>query len=382
MRLPLQILNGMEINWTTHKEIPQRLHRSFALIFADNKAEDLIENIHTEIRMIRVSNTLFFPVSVNSKVRTNTFVCSPYTAYALYAKDELKLKVPNKLLQLPILAVIKLMGLFLKVGKIDKNIHINNFLLSTNPYQEWHGSEIEALTQFIQRNYPRHAILFRSLNNYQHQHLITQFEKNGYLKIGSRQVYIYDMNYEQWIHHNNNKNDRRLIRKQGLTYLSHEEMRPYLAEANALYNLLYIEKYSQYNPQFNVRYFEECYEKEIMHFQGYANKDGKLKAFAGLFILDNTITSPLVGYDIYASQKEGLYVHAINLVMKYKFESNKLLNLSSGAAQFKRIRGGVPSMEYTVVYTQHLPLLRRIVWRFLQFISNKIGIPLIEKYEL
>ena len=65
MRLPLQILNGMEINWTTYKEIPQGLHRSFALIFADNKAENLIENIHTEIRMIRVSNTLFFPVSVN-----------------------------------------------------------------------------------------------------------------------------------------------------------------------------------------------------------------------------------------------------------------------------------------------------------------------------
>jgi hypothetical protein len=120
----------------------------------------------------------------------------------------------------------------------------------------------------------------------------------------------------------------------------------------------------------------------MIYFQGYTDKNGKLKAFSGLFIIEDTITSPLVGYDINAPKKDGLYIHAIHLIMLYKFQSGKLLNLSSGASQFKRLRGGVSAMEYSVVYSQHLPVYRRIVWIFLKFITNKIGIPLIEKYEL
>lgn len=372
----------MEIRWIAHNELPAGLHQAFAKMVAFPQTETIIRNAHTQIKILKVGEQLFFPVSINNEVVPNTFVCSPFTAYVLYAKDELKLKVPNQLLQLPVLLIIKLLGVFLRLGKIDKNIHVNNFLLSTNPYQEWNGLEIEAITSWIQNQYPNHALVFRSLNLYQHQSLISQFEQQGYSKIGSRQVYIYDKPYNDWWQHNNNKNDARIIKKQQLRYLSHDGMEPYLEEALALYNLLYLEKYSPYNPQFTLTYFKHCYHSKLMHFQGYADEKGQLKAFSGLFVLDNTITSPLVGYDIYAPQKEGLYIHAIQLIFKYKFETGKLLNLSSGASQFKRMRGGMPSMEYTVVYTQHLPLYRRMIWGFLQFISNNIGIPLIEKYEL
>lgn len=382
MKPPPQILNGMAIRWVKHTELPKGLHQSFAKLFAFHQTNEAIKNAQTEIKILAVAEQLYFPVSINSEVVANTFVCSPFTAYILYAKDELQLKVPNKLLQLPILFIIKILELFLKLGKIDTNVHVNNFLLSTNPYQEWEGMEIPAITAFIKSQYPNHALVFRSLNIYQHKDLITQFENQGYKKIGSRQVYIYDEPYADWWKHNNNKNDARIIKKQKLHYLSHEEMKSYLSQALALYNLLYIEKYSKYNPQFTLTYFQHCYDNKMMHFQGYADEKGRLKAFSGLFVLDNTITSPLVGYDIYAPQKEGLYIHAIQLIMKYKFESGKLLNLSSGASQFKRMRGGQPSMEYTVVYTQHLPFYRKAVWRFLQYISNHIGIPLIEKYEL
>ena len=159
-------------------------------------------------------------------------------------------------------------------------------------------------------------------------------------------------------------------------------MSEYLEEALALYNLLYLEKYSRYNPQFTLAYFKKCHQDNMIYFQGYTDTNGKLKAFSGLFIIEDTITSPLVGYDINAPKKDGLYIHAIHLIMLYKFQSGKLLNLSSGASQFKRLRGGVSAMEYSVVYSQHLPIYRRIVWKFLKFITNKIGIPLMEKYEL
>ncbi len=372
----------MEVKLIHHNELPEGLYKSFAGLFSSRKSHDIITNIFTEVSMMKVGDNIFFPVTKNDTETQNSFVCSPYTAYALYAKDELQTKVPNRILQLPLRLLLKLIDVWLKFGNIDRNIQINNFLLSTNPYPEWDGSQIGAITEAIKQQYPKHAIIFRSLNMYQHAHLIKVFEANKYQKIGSRQVYIYDTDFATWLKHQNNRHDQRIIKKHQLHYVAHEEMGAYLDQALDLYNKLYLIKYSTYNPQFTLKYFQECHEKNIMHFQGYLDENNVLKTFCGLFLVGNTITSPLVGYDTAAPQKQGLYIHAIYLIMRYKFKSGLLLNLSSGAPQFKRLRGGKPTIEYSAIYTLHLSLRRRLTWWTLQFISNKIGVPLIKKYEL
>ncbi len=360
----------------------EELYQSLSILFLQQKSSDIIRNVKTEMRLMKIANQYVFPISINHQQENNSFVCSPHTAYALYSKDELKQKVNNRWLQIPILGIINFIDIILRLGKIDKNIHVNNFLLSTNPYPEWEGNEIGEITNNLLNEFPKHAIIFRSLNEYQHQNLINKFEDKGYIKLGSRQVYIYDTDYETWLKHNNNRNDIRLIKKQKLKYISHEDMYPYLEQALDLYNKLYLVKYSQFNPQFTIAYFKTCYEQQLIHFQGYVDENNKLKSFAGLFIIENTITSPLVGYDTDASQKEGLYIHAIHLIFLYKFKSGLLLNLSSGASQFKRMRGGQASIEYSLIYTQHLPFGRKLIWSILQFVSNKIGIPILNKYEL
>ncbi len=357
-------------------------HQSLSVLFLKQNSEAIIRNVHTEMKLLRIGDKYIFPISINHKQENNSFVCSPHTAYALYSKDELNQKLNNILLQIPILGIINFIDIILRLGKIDKNIHVNNFLLSTNPYPEWNGKEIGEITEKLLKEYPKHAIIFRSLNEYQHSEIINQFEKKGYIKLGSRQVYIYDTDYDTWIKHNNNRNDIRLIKKQKLRYISHEEMYPYLEQALNLYNKLYLVKYSQFNPQFTIQYFRISYEQKLIHFQGYADENNKLKSFAGLFIIENTITSPLVGYDTDTPQKEGLYIHAIHLIFLHKFKSGLLLNLSSGASQFKRMRGGQASIEYSLIYTRHLSFGRKLIWSILQFVSNKIGIPILNKYEL
>ena len=112
------------------------------------------------------------------------------------------------------------------------------------------------------------------------------------------------------------------------------------------------------------------------------DKHGVLKAFSGQFTLDNTITSPLVGYDTSAPRKKSLYIHAAQLAILSKFKLNLLLNLSSGAPEFKRMRGGEPSIEYSALFINHLSKKRKFRWRVLKFISNKFGVPLIKKYKL
>lgn len=371
-----------KIKWVHWKDLPLGLMKSFSKAFTENKSTVLISNVETEYRILKVADGIYFPVTVNNTEWDSSFVCSPYTAYALYSKDELMRKINSKLIQHPLLLLIQLLEKWLRYGQINKNIHINNFLLSTNPYPKWSGLEITEITNFIKKEYPNHAIIFRSLNQFQHQHLLNIFKKNYYRLIGSRQVYIYDLTQESWLKHKNNKHDLALIKKQNLIYIDHAEMEPFLEEALHLYQMLYLEKYSKYNPQFTLKYFKTCYCDGIVYFQGYKNSENILKSFSGLFIIENTITSPLVGYDTSAPQKEGLYIHAAQLALLYKFKSNLLLNLSSGAPKFKRMRGGYPSIEYSVVYTKHLSRKRKITLIILQFISNKIGVPLMEKYEL
>ncbi|AUP80981.1 hypothetical protein [Flavivirga eckloniae] len=370
----------MKVRWAKQEELTEKV-RDFSKMFQSD-SELLIENVKTTYRVLRVNDNLFFPVTINDEEWDNSFVCSPYTAYANYSKDEIKWKIKNRIVKKLLLILLNVIAKWLRKGALNKNIHVNNFLLSTNPFPEWDGREIEAITAFIVSEYPEHAIIFRSLNIYQHSKLIDVLKASSYDAIGSRQVYIFDLSKEAWLKHRNNKHDNRLIRKSGLRLIDHDKMKEYLPQALELYRKLYLVKYSKFNPQFTLKYIQECHEKELVKFQGYIDEHDSLKAFSGVFTIENTITSPLVGYDTDMPQKDGLYIHAAQLAILEKFETGLLLNLSSGASGFKRMRGGQPSIEYSLLYLKHLPRKRRLRWQALKVLSNKIGVPIIKKYKL
>ncbi len=370
----------MKIRWAEPHEIKGNV-RAFSTMF-EVDSHLLIENVHTQYRVLAINDDLFFPVTINHTEWDNAFVCSPYSAYAEYSKEEVRWTISNPVLRFFLFLVIRSIAGWLKRGEFNKNVHVNNYLLSTNPYPEWNGDEIAGITDFLKAEFPDHAIIFRSLNEYQHGHLLSEFEAHQYEKVGSRQVYIFDLTKEAWLKHRNNKHDNKLIRKSGLRLIEHDQMKVYLPQALELYSALYLEKYSKLNPQFTLRYFNECYYAGLIEFQGYIDESGMLKAFSGQFTVDNTITSPLVGYDTNAPREQGLYIHAAQLAILSKFKKGLLLNLSSGAAEFKRLRGGEASIEYSAVCIHHLPKKRLRRWKAIKFVSNKIGVPIIKKYKL
>jgi hypothetical protein len=372
----------MNIQFVSAEDLPNGIFKHFAQLFATNDSSQLIQNVQTTFKILKVGENLYFPITINEEAIGNSFVCSPFTTYVLYAKDELLHKIHHKWVQMPLLWLIKGISKWLRWGQIDKNIHVNNFLLSTNPYPIWDGAGIEAITDFLKKNYPNHAIIFKSLNEYQHSHLLSQLEQKDYKLVGSRQLYIVDLDYKDWLKRDNNKNDNRLIRNKKLNLLEHEAMGNHLETALILYKKLYLEKYSMHNPQFSLAYFKACHVHKILYFQGYTDNNNELKAFSATFVWGDTITSPLIGYDTSAPQKDNLYIHAAQLAVLYKFKHNLLLNLSSGAPGFKRMRGAEPSIEYSAVYLNHLPKKRQITWQILRFFSNRIGVPLIKKYKL
>jgi hypothetical protein len=373
---------AMMIKWVTAEGIKNPFMQNIASLFSTHTSKALIDNVKAELRFISINNIYTFPVTINTSEWDNSYVCSPFTAYITYAKEEVQHKIKSRFLIFFLKGLISILGGYLKSAKINKVVHVNNFMLSTNPYPNWKGEYIRELISFLTHAYPDHTIIFRSLNTLQHGPLLQTMKDANLLAVASRQVYMYTDSKVEFMKRNNNYQDQRLIRKQKLIYLSHLEMVEYLEEALHLYNLLYLEKYSYLNPQFTIEYFRACHKHEIIHFQGYKDSNNNLQAFAGLFVLEDTITSPLVGYNTLAAKEKSLYIHAIHLIHLYRFNSNKILNLSSGAPLFKRLRGGIPTIEYSAVYIKHLSVFRKSVFILLKCVSNSIGVPLLKKYEL
>ena len=76
--------------------------------------------------------------------------------------------------------------------------------------------------------------------------------------------------------------------------------------------------------------------------------DGEIVAFAMLYAVGYTLTVPALGYNV-QSAITGLYRLLFAAITFHTQENRMLLNYSSGAGDFKRKRGGIPRLEYTLL---------------------------------
>ena len=69
-------------------------------------------------------------------------------------------------------------------------------------------------------------------------------------------------------------------------------------------------------------------------------------------------------------------------VLAFTRERAGTLNLSAGAAHFKRLRGGEPAIEYSAVLCEHLCAPTRRALGLLRILTTRIGIPIMERFQL
>ena len=120
------------------------------------------------------------PLTINDEEYDNCYVCSPYAGAVSYPLYEL-CEVDSKLLQSGLAAVIHSLAPALRMGRINRVVCVNNWLLSTNLYPEWGGEGIQELTTALISRYPQHAIIFRSLNHATNEALCEALSRNGFL---------------------------------------------------------------------------------------------------------------------------------------------------------------------------------------------------------
>lgn len=344
-----------------------------------------IDNIQTDYKLVTVGNTIL-PMSINDTEYENSYVCSPYTAYISYAKDELGL-LNNRVLQSLIGAGMTIAGRFLKLAKLNRTLSLNNWLVSTNLLPKLNPYALNKTTQRLVKDFPTHSLSIRSLNATHNAELMQTLSDQGWLLIPARQVYLFET-HQTWWKRNHTKKDQSLLRKveagkTSLSWLKPERLKPHhFAEISQCFHQLFIEKHSRYNPQFGADFLKALHDNEMVEFHSFTDETGRIVASIGLFTQQNIITTPIVGYDTDLPQALGLYRLLMAVLLRLTHERKQPMNLSSGAGGFKRARGGEPTLEYTAFYCRHLPWHRRVIHTGFSWLVNRYAPQMFEQHQI
>lgn len=352
-------------------------------IFAQYAPQQLIANLNTTVMEYEVQGHRVITTRGDNRIK-NCYVASPCSLMIDFALEE-RVKLDSFGLRLFSGLLINSLSKLLTLAQVDQIQTLNNYMLSTNFFPDAFNDKsfLRELTAQALQALPQHAIAVRCVNVRLNKTLLTHLQALGYRALVTRQVYIFD-DIEQTLRHKNYKRDHKLLNSRRYVF-----EKPDLADfarfqrAEALYNQLYLGKYSEHNVQFTAQYMRELMTSGVLHLRLLRDCEQNIDvAVVGLIGEAGVITAPVVGYDFTYDRQQALYRRVIAYAIDYAHQKDLHLNLSSGASAFKRNRGATADLEYMLVYTSHLSMPRRAVWRFLSWLSHALYARLLKKYQL
>jgi len=342
-----------------------------------------IGNLETEMLLLD-TGTHQFPVSVNrgEGIADNCYVVSPLAAYGAYAQEEVKRMNPPQLRR-PLAWLLRGVSALLRSIHADRTVQINNWLLSTNLYPDsWEGADLPEITALLAASFPQYTFTFRSLNPQCNGPLLMRLKALGYVSIPSRQVYIFDGragDEAAFRTHHNTQMDAALLARSRYRVRRGDELKDEdFVRLEQLYNQLYLEKYCQLNPHYKAEWLRRGHQEGWLQLRVLQSPEGRIDGVVGWFATEATLSAPIVGYDTALPIKLGLYRQLTQLCFQEAAARRIVLNFSSGAPQFKRMRGGQPQIEVSMVYVRHLPWKNRIIWGLLGLLMRTIAAPVMK----
>lgn len=358
--------------------IQSAAERAYLAPFAQLGSRALIANLRTRVLGLQ-SGSQIFPVTVNDAQFGDSYVCLPHTTYALYARQELRMVDIGA--QRPMLEILaRLGGAMLRAARANRVVHINNWMLSTNLHGDWSGDDIDAIRRAVVARFPEHLIAIRCLTRWSNSSLIDACRSNGWRLLPSRQVYVTDDVAAEWAPRRDSRRDMELLKHTSFTPDRLAKLQPEDARRiAALYSMLYLERYSKYNPAFTEAFVELTHGAGLLQYRGLRDAGGQLVGVAGCLIRDGVLTTPVVGYDTTRPTSEGIYRMTSALFAQLAMERGLKLHGSAGAAIFKRNRGARPMVEYTAFFVDHLPAYRRAAISVLEAALDKLVAPMMRE---
>ncbi|WP_221089931.1 GNAT family N-acetyltransferase [Deinococcus aquaedulcis] len=339
-------------------------------------APALVANVASSVFALEVAGEPM-PVTVDSGALGGSYVSSPHSAYALYARAELEL-VDVGALAAPARVALAGVDRLLRAAAVNRAVHLNNWLLSTNLHGAWRGQGLSAARHTLTTRFPGHLLGVRSVDDWSAPGLRAALEADGWILVPSRRIWVVEDLARQWRPRGNFGHDRRAVARSGLTLEDLTTLTPGDAQRIAhLYALLYMGRYSPLNPVLTPAFIEASWRTGFLSYRVARAPDGQIMAVAGMWVRGGVMTPPVVGYDTARPQREALYRVACWLFMERALALGVRLHGSSGAAHFKRQRGAQGFTEYNAYFAAHLPPARGLALRALAKLLKGAALPVM-----
>lgn len=294
--------------------------------------------------------------------RGTCWLTSLATTYGQAARDETSREVAGA--QAAIFrALSHLTEALLRVGRADRAVYANHLLFSTSLYGDWRGEDLEPALAALRAAFPDRAIIWRSLNEADHAALMQRMGALGGRKLLSRLVWRIEDPKRDWAPRRDVRDDRALLATGDIHVgivdtLGDDDRRRVLH----LYEDLYLGKYSRTNPAYRDACLRAAIESGVLRLGLIRDANGELEGFTAEHVYQGTLVNPMLGYDRTRPQSRGLYRMAMAVSGERAIAEGLKINYSAGAAAFKRNRGARPALEFSMIFTKHLPLWRRLVY--------------------
>lgn len=319
------------------------------------------------------------PLTIGRPRASHAFVASTWAQYVGYAREELG-KVDAWTMRASLRPLIALLDRVTTWGEVDRAVHVDNWLLSTNLHPHLTDPELDALTSALVRTWPDRAVIWRSVRGDAAE--LARWRAHGFQLIPSRSIWIWDPADPAQARSRDLDRDATLL-DDGL--FSIRELlragRHELERLAELYRGLYLRKYSRRNPHFTRHFMDHVVHSS--NFSTYVlEQDGRAFGVIGFYERNGWMTTPVLGYDLARPQEEGLYRRLSALLIRESRKRGLLLHQSAGAGRFKRNRRCRNEVEYLAVHHRHLSLRRRLPWLLLGQAARRIALPLVQRAEL
>jgi hypothetical protein len=330
-----------------------------------------IDNVPVAMVIVRLGDVAL-PATVNDGDAVDCHLVSPLTHYLAYGSFELRRSVSPTVRRVTRVPLDLALAIYRRTS-LGRVVHVNNWLLPTNPRLSLGCDEIAALTRSLASRFPTHALVFRTLESGPDEDpLLQRLEEAGYRRVYYRPVYLFDGSGQARRTPRDVVNDMRLLRTTDLRTRSLEKDDACDPERlAALYRHLYIDRYTPLNPAYNATFFRIARESGFIRFQTLHGE--RIEGFASHYVQGARMTAAMCGYDTTRDQRMGLYRLVTAVLIRAARENRRVLNLSGGVGRFKMNRGAVAVPECEAVFDRHLPSRRRVGWAFVRLFYNSIG---------
>jgi len=353
----------------------------FTSAFMRDGSSTYIRNLQTQVDVHRWGEQ-DLPMTINHGSKAATFVCSPWVGYVDYTREELS-RFPNRALTPALHAVVSGVAGVLRFSDLDRIVHINNWMMSTNLLAAIDPGLVASQTEELTARFPAHILAMRSLTWRHNSRLIGALEAAGWVLLPSRQVFLVDDVPSQMTRRRDLKRDERLWQNTSLRYEDLQTMTlPDAERIAALYAMLYLDKYSQLNPSFTPAFVTMTHAIGMIRYLVLRDADGIIQCFGGMHHFAGHATMPLMGYNTGIDQRVGLYRLGFHAGSRFAARYNLAFNMSSGASSFKIARGATAEMEFSAFHFLHLPAKRRLPLDVLRIVAHRIGMPILRRYNL